>query len=70
MFLEALPTKVTKNARGQDTTLTPREQAQADAFRKKTGIEGAIPYIVAISGVLTIATLALALNDRKAKRGT
>ncbi len=64
MYLAALDGKAKK---ADDGMLTVREQKQADAFRKKTGIEGALPYIVAISGVLTIATLALALTDRKAK---
>ena len=71
MFIGAAPTMINAKVRtgtgGKRTTLTPKEQAQADAFARKTGIEKAIPFIVAISGVLTIATLSLALIDRKKK---
>jgi hypothetical protein len=38
-------------------------------FSQKRGIEKAMPFIVGISGLLTIATLGMALYDRYNKQG-
>lgn len=44
-------------------------EARIAQFSEKRGIEKAMPFIVGISGLLTIATLGMALYDRYNKSG-
>lgn len=67
MYLGLAPTNMPPKAPGQGAVA---QEKFRQAMAQRSPVERAMPYIVGVSGLLTIATLALSLSDRaKKKRG-
>ena len=67
MFLNAAPVQVPAHGTGAKTAKPNAVDTQMAQFGQKQGIEKFMPWIVGLSGLLTIMTLTMAITDRYKK---